>query len=91
MIMNRQSGLVLHSKKIKQFRFYFQDNTVIMLYNMNCIAFHSFGNPNKKSLKHFAEAIQRSRNMDIDRVFYLAHRYNIPSMYVSKSAIKESK
>lgn len=72
----------------KPFTFYFKKESVVMHHNKQYIAFHSYTLKNKKSLRSFADNLIHTPGVDINTVFAIARKHQVPSMGTSAGACR---
>lgn len=68
--------------------FTYHKESVILTYHNQYIAYHSYGQKNKRRLARFKQAIETTPPQDLNEVFYFARLHGVPSMSVSESACK---
>lgn len=80
------------TKQIKDFRFHFKQNSVVMVYGHSrphpqYIAFHNYSHQRRQNMDRFTTAIMRSRRMTLDRAFRLARECDLQSQSASSVSI----
>jgi hypothetical protein len=75
------------TRKIKEFRFYFQEQSVIMEYKNQYISFNNFNCRNKLPLIRFTSELQKTRKMDLNKVFGLATQHKINSNLTTHKSV----
>lgn len=59
--------------------YYFKKESVTMVYNKQCICFHSFYQTEKAAFREFSRRLEKNRPQDVAKVLTMAYRGKIKS------------